>query len=155
MSIEDRLKELGLELPPAAAPKGLYRPAVIVGGLLYTSGHLPTRPDGSLVTGRVGADLDEAAGAAAARWAGLSILATVRAALGSLDRATQLVKLLGVVNCTPDFTRQPAVLNGCSQLFADLWGPEAGVGARSAVGVGSLPLGAAVEIEAVFAIDAK
>jgi enamine deaminase RidA (YjgF/YER057c/UK114 family) len=152
MTAESHLKELGITIPPAPEPKGLYKPAVIVGNLLYTSGHLPIGPDGRLVTGRLGADLDEAAGVQAAQLAGLSILSTLRAALGNLDRVVRLVKLLGVVNCTADFIRQPGVINGCSQLFADVFGAEAGVGARSAIGVGSLPLGAAVEIEAVFEI---
>ncbi len=150
---EARLVQLGIELPPVPEPKGLYKPLVVVGGLAYTSGHLPTGPDGKLTVGRVGAELDEQAGAAAARQAGLAILATVRAALGSLDRVRRVVKLLGVVNCTPDFTRQPVVLNGCSQLLADVFGPDRGVGARSAVGVGSLPLGVPVEIEAVFELE--
>jgi enamine deaminase RidA (YjgF/YER057c/UK114 family) len=156
MTAESRLKELGITLPPAPEPKGLYKPAVIVGSfansLVYTSGHLPIAADGRLVTGRLGADMDEPAGVEAARLAGLSILSTLRAALGDLDRVARLVKLLGVVNCTADFNRQPAVINGCSQLFADVFGADAGVGARSAIGVASLPLGAAVEIEAVFAI---
>ena len=152
MTAESRLKELGISLPPAPEPKGLYQPVVIVGDLVYTSGHLPIAADGRLVTGRLGADLDEQAGVQAARLAGLSILSTLRAALGNLDRVVALVRLLGVVNCTTDFTRQPAVINGCSQLFADVFGVDAGVGARSAIGVASLPLGAAVEIEAVFAI---
>ncbi len=153
MNPESRLRELGLQLPPAAAPKGLYRPAVTVGNLVYTSGHLPAAEDGALITGRVGADMDEQAGADAARRAGLAILATLRSHLGSLDRVRRVVKVLGLVQCTPDFTKQPAVINGCSQLLADVFGPEAGVGARSAVGTSALPLGAAVEIEAVFEIE--
>jgi enamine deaminase RidA (YjgF/YER057c/UK114 family) len=151
---EARLVQLGIELPPVPEPKGLYKPVLVVGGLAYTSGHLPTGADGQLIVGRVGAELDEQAGAAAARQAGLAILATLRAALGSLDRIRRVVKLLGVVNCTSDFTRQPVVLNGCSQLLADVFGPDRGVGARSAVGVGSLPLGVPVEIEAVFELEA-
>lgn len=152
-SPESRLAQLGIELPPVPEPKGLYKPLLVVGNLAYTSGHLPTGADGKLVTGRVGVELDEQAGAAAARLAGLAILATVRAGLGSLDRVHRVVKLLGMVNCTPDFTRQPVVINGCSQLLADVFGSDRGVGARSAVGVGSLPLGAAVEIEAVFELE--
>jgi enamine deaminase RidA (YjgF/YER057c/UK114 family) len=147
---ESRLKHLGITLPPVPEPKGLYKPLVVVGNMAYTSGHLPSGPDGKLITGRVGAELDEQAAAAAARQAGLAILATLRAALGSLDRVGRVVKLFGTVNCTPDFTRQPVVLNGCSQLLADVFGPDRGVGARTAVGVGSLPLGVPVEIEAVF-----
>lgn len=153
MTPESRLNQLGLRLPPAAPPKGLYQPAVTVGNMVYTSGHLPAADDGSLIVGRVGADLDEQAGAEAARRAGLAILATLRSHLGSLDRVQRVVKLFGLVQCTSEFTRQPAVINGCSQLLADVFGPDAGVGARSAVGTSALPLGAAVEIEAVFEIQ--
>ncbi len=153
MSSETRLKNLRLELPPVTPPKGLYRPLLIVGNLAHTSGHLPVAADGTLITGRVGADLDEQAAALAARQAGLAILATLRAALGSLDCVRRVVRIFGAVQCTPDFTRQPAVLNGCSQLFADVFGAEDGVGARTAIGTSALPLGAAVEIEAVFEVD--
>ena len=150
MTADERLRELKLVLPPVPEPKGLYRPLLVVGSLVYTSGHLPLRDDGSLITGRVGADLDEQAGAAAARQVALAILATLRHELGSLDRIRRLVKLLGFVNGTADFTRQPVVLNGASQLFADVFGPIDGVGVRSAVAAPSLPLGVPVEIEAVF-----
>jgi enamine deaminase RidA (YjgF/YER057c/UK114 family) len=152
MNAESRLKELRIELPVVAAPKGLYRPLLVVGDLAYTSGHLPVAADGTLITGRVGADLDEQAGARAARQAGLAILATLRHQLGSLDRVRQVVRIFGVVQCTPEFTRQPIVLNGCSQLFAEVFGAEAGVGARTALGTSALPLGVPVEIEAVFQI---
>ncbi len=158
MAAESRLSEAlakrALELPAAATPKGLYRPLICVGDLAHTSGHLPIDAGGKLVLGRVGAELDVQAGCAAATLAGLGILATLRAALGTLDRVRRVVKVLGAVNCTPDFTQQPAVINGCSELFAEVFGSEAGVGARSALGVGSLPLGAAVEIEAVFEVEA-
>ncbi len=150
MSAESKLVELGLQLPPASKPKGLYRPVVVAGNLAYTSGHLPMRPDGSLVGGRVGAELDEHAGYEAARWTGLAILATLCAELGSLDRVRRVVKVVGLVQCTADFHGQPAVINGCSELLAEVFGAEAGVGARSAFGAVALPLGAAVEIEAVF-----
>ena len=153
MSPETKLTELGLELPPAPDPKGVYRPLVVVGNLAYTAGHLPVMPDGSLVTGRIGAELDRQAGYDAARRTGLAILVTLRKELGSLDRVRRVVKVLGMVNCTPDFDQQPAVINGCSELFAEVFGPEAGVGARSAVGVASLPLGVPVEIEAIFEIQ--
>ncbi len=151
--LEERLKELGLEMPPAPEPKGVYRPALQVGDLLYTAGHLPVRPDGSLATGCLGAGLDVAEGYAAAQLAALGILATVRRELGTLDRVARVVKVLGVVRCTPDFDQQPAVINGCSELLVDVFGPEAGRGVRSAVGVAALPLGAAVEIEAVFQVS--
>ena len=147
-----KLAELGLVLPPAPEPKGLYKSLVVSGNLVYTSGHLPVDADGHLLTGRLGAELDADAGYRAAQLAGLNILASLRKELGSLDRVGRVVKILGVVNCTPDFTQQPAVVNGCSQLIADVFGPEAGVGARSAVGTNTLPLGAPVEIEAIFEI---
>jgi len=157
MSAEDNLtrwlQEWGIEMPPAPEPKGLYRPVVIVDRLAYTSGHLPLGPDGKLVVGRLGEDLDDAAGQRAARLATLGILATLRGALGTLGRVRRVVKVLGLVNSAPGFTAQPAVLNGASELLADVFGPERGVGARSAVGGASLPLGAAVEVEAVFEIE--
>ena len=156
MSAESRLAaklaEMGLTLPPAPAPKGVYRPLVTVGNLVYTSGHLPVDVAGGLVTGRVGAELDVEAGYRAAQLAGLGILASLRKELGSLDCVGRVVKVLGAVNCTPEFTQQPAVINGCSELFAEVFGRDAGIGARSAVGVGSLPLGVPVEIEAIFEI---
>jgi len=152
MSAEARLRELNIELPPAPEPKGLYKPALVVGNLLYTSGHLPTEADGKLITGRVGDDVAEETAVRAARLIGLSILATVRRELGSLDRVVRVVKTLGVVNSAAAFTRQPVVINGFSQLLADVFGPEAGVGTRSAIAAPSLPLGAVVEIEAVFEI---
>jgi len=151
--LADKLRQLGIALPPAPAPKGLYKPLVIVGHEAFTAGHLPVRPDGSIVTGRLGAGVDVAAGQSAAQLAGLGILATLRASLGGLNRVRRVIKVLGMVNCTPEFDQQPAVLNGCSQLLADVFGPDEGVGVRSAVGVAALPLGAAVEIEAVFEIE--
>jgi enamine deaminase RidA (YjgF/YER057c/UK114 family) len=156
MSAESRLaaklSELKLQLPPAPEPKGVYKPLAVVGNMVYTSGHLPTDAAGAVVTGRLGADLDVQAGYRAAQLAGLAILASLRKELGSLDRVGRVVKVLGVVNCTPDFTQQPAVINGCSELFAEVFGRESGIGARSAVGAASLPLGAAVEIEAIFEV---
>jgi enamine deaminase RidA (YjgF/YER057c/UK114 family) len=152
MTFEQRLAELKLDLPPAAKPMGLYKPCLIVGNLAWLSGHGPLRSDTSLISGRVGAELDLEAGKAAARQTGLAMLATLRDALGSLDRVKRIVKTLGLVNCTPDFREQPAVINGFSQLMADVFGPDAGVGARSALGAVSLPANMAVEIEAVFEI---
>jgi enamine deaminase RidA (YjgF/YER057c/UK114 family) len=151
MSAEKRLAELGLELPPAPKPAGVYKPVVIVGNMAYVSGHGPLLPDGKMLTGRVGAETDLHGGERAARQTGLAILATLRANLGSLDRVVRVVKLLGMVNCTPDFTAHPQVINGCSELFRDLWG-EDGVGARSAVGMGSLPGNISTEIEAIFEV---
>lgn len=153
MNPEARLAELKLELPPAPKPVGVYKPLVIAGQMAYVSGHGPLKPDKSLITGRVGADLDLEKGKAAARQVGLAILATLRAELGSLDRVRRVIKVLGMVNCTPDFGQHPAVINGCSELFAEVFGPDAGIGSRSAVGMGSLPGNIAVEIEAIFEIQ--
>jgi enamine deaminase RidA (YjgF/YER057c/UK114 family) len=148
-----KLAQLGLELPPAPEPKGVYKPLIVVDKLAYTSGHLPVAAADGLVKGRVGADLDVAAGHHAAMLAGLGILATLRKALGSLDRVRRVVKVFGMVNCTAEFDQQPAVINGCSELLAEVFGPDAGIGVRSAIGVNTLPLGVPVEIEAVFEID--
>jgi enamine deaminase RidA (YjgF/YER057c/UK114 family) len=149
MNAETRIQELRLELPPAPKPVAVYKPLVVAGNLAYVSGHGPLRPDKSLITGRVGVDLDLAAGATAARQTGLAILATLRSELGSLNR---VIKVLGMVNATPDFQDHPKVINGCSELFAEVFGADCGVGARSAVGMGSLPGNIAVEIEAIFEI---
>ena len=150
MSAEARLAELKLELPPAPKPVAVYRTLVVVENMAYVSGHGPLKPDKSMICGKLGADLDVAAGQNAARQVGLAILATLRSELGSLDRVKRLVKVLGMVNSTPEFKEHPAVINGCSELFAAVWGSEHGVGARSAVGMGSLPGNIAVEIEAIF-----
>ncbi len=152
MTTEAKLAQLGLTLPPAAKPQGLYRPIVVVDDMAYLSGHIPVGADGSPITGRLGQDIDQETGAGIARQVGLAMLATLQAELGSLDRVERLIKLTGFVNCAPDFTAQPVVINGCSQLLADLFGPERGVAARSAVGAASLPLGVPVEIEAVFKV---
>src|SRR3954471_3532697 len=151
MGADARLAELNLELPPAPKPVATYVTAVRHGDLLYVSGHGPLRPDGTMITGRLGADMDAAGGQAAARQTGLAILATVRAHLGSLDRVVRLVKTLGMVNSTPDFGDQPKVINGYSDLMKEVFG-EAGIGTRSAVGMGALPGGIAVEIEAIFQV---
>lgn len=152
MSAETRLKQLNLELPPAPKPAGVYKPALVVDNLCYVSGHGPFRSDRTLITGRVGADLTLEQGYEAARQTGLAILATLREELGSLDRITRVVKILGMVHCTPEFGQQPAVINGCSELFKEVFGEDAGVGTRSAVGFSALPGGIAVEIEAIFQI---
>jgi enamine deaminase RidA (YjgF/YER057c/UK114 family) len=149
MGAEARLAELKLELPPAPKPVATYVTAVREGDLLYVSGHGPLRSDGTMHVGRLGADLDVPAGQSAARQTGLAILATVRSHLGSLDKVGRLVKVLGMVNATPDFADHPKVINGFSDLMVEVFG-EAGKGARSAVGMGSLPAGIAVEIEAIF-----
>ena len=150
MSAETRLIELRLELPTAPKPMGVYKPVVVSGTLAYVSGHGPLCADGSLITGRVGSDLSLDEGKVAARQVGLAIVATLRAGLGSLDRVRRVIKVLGMVNSTADFADHPKVINGCSELFAEIWGADDGVGARSAVGMGSLPGNIAVEIEAIF-----
>jgi len=156
MSAETRfvakLAELGFRVSPFTAPKGLYKPLVAAGDLVFTSGHLPVDEAGGLVTGRLGEQLNVEAGYRAARLAGLAVLATIRNEFGSIDRIRRVVKIFGAVNCTDAFTPPPAVVNGCSELFAEIFGQEAGVGARTALGVNSLPLGVPVEIEAIFQI---
>lgn len=148
--VHARFLSLGLVLPPAPAPAGVYKPCLQVGNLLWVSGHGPVLPDGSLLVGRVGRDMDADAGKQAARQVGLTILATLLAKIGDLGRIGRVVKVLGMVNATEDFARHPYVINGCSELFVEIWGPDAGVGVRSAVGMGSLPGNIPVEIEAVF-----
>lgn len=149
---DSKITELKLELPPAPKPVGVYKPIVQVGNLVYLSGHGPLQSDKTLITGRLGADMDVDAGYAAARQTGLGMLATLREHLGTLDQVGRLIKLLGLVRCTEDFDAQPAVINGCSELFRDVFGEEAGVAARSAIGTNALPGGIAVEIEAIFEV---
>ncbi|HYE73692.1 MAG TPA: RidA family protein [Blastocatellia bacterium] len=153
MTPDERFDSLGLDLPPAPEPKGVYKPCLIDGRHVYVSGHGPYLPDGGLIKGVVGRDLDADQGKLAARQVGLAILATLRANLGSLNRIKRVIKVLGMVNATPDFATHPYVINGCSELFAQVWGEENGVGVRSAVGMGSLPQNIAVEIEALFELE--
>lgn len=150
MSIDARLAELGITLPEAAAPVASYVPVVVSGGMAYVSGQLPF-VDGKLVTGRLGENVSVEDGQAAARACGLMILAQLKAALIPLDKVERVVKLGGFVNSTPDFTDQPKVVNGASDLMAEVFG-DAGKHARAAVGVPSLPLGAAVEVDAIIAL---
>jgi enamine deaminase RidA (YjgF/YER057c/UK114 family) len=150
MTPEQSLAQLNVTLPPAPKPVAVYRPVVVVNNLAYVSGHGPIRADGQTIKGRVGADLTLVEGQAAARQVGLAILATLRAHFGSLDKIKRVVKTLGMVNSAPDFFDHPKVINGCSELFAEVWGQENGIGARSAVGMGPLPGNIAVEIEVIF-----
>ena len=150
MSAHQAFAALGLARPTAPKPAGVYKPCVVDGRHVYVSGHGPVLPDGSQITGRVGLDLDAEAGKNAARQVGLAILATLTANLGSLDKVKRVIKVLGMVNATPDFGNHPFVINGCSELFAAVWGSDHGIGVRSAVGMGSLPGNIAVEIEALF-----
>lgn len=151
MSAEQRLVELAIELPPVRPPAGAYLPAVRTGNLVYLSGAGPLAADGTMVTGKVGRDLDHVAAKAAARLVGLQLLAALRAELGSLDHVVRVVKVLGMVNCAPGFNRTPFVIDGCSELFVEVFG-EAGRGARSAVGMPELPADIAVEIEAIVEV---
>ncbi|MAE67590.1 MAG: hypothetical protein CMJ18_25315 [Phycisphaeraceae bacterium] len=150
MSADQRLNDLGVELPEAPAPAGVYKPIVVTGNMAYVSGHGPLKTDGSMTTGRVGTETDLEGGKESARQTGLAILATLKANLGSLDRVKRVVKVLGMVNAAPDFKDHPQVINGCSELFGEVWGPENGIGARSAVGMGSLPGNITTEIEVIF-----
>lgn len=149
MGADARVAELKLQLPTAPKPAGVYSPVVRVGKMLYVSGHGPLLPDGSNITGKVGADLSEDEGKKAARQVGLTVLSTLKAELGSLDGIVRVVKVLGMVNAAPDFGKHPYVINGFSELMVEIFG-EAGRAARSAVGMGSLPGNIAVEIECIL-----
>jgi enamine deaminase RidA (YjgF/YER057c/UK114 family) len=144
-----RITELGLELPPAPKPVGVYKPVLVVDKFLYVSGHGPLRSDGTLIKGKLGADLKTEEGKLAARQAGLTILSTIKTHFGELKKIKRVVKVFGMVNSAPDFDQQPAVINGFSELMAEVFGAENGIGVRSAVGM-FLPNNMAVEIEAIF-----
>jgi enamine deaminase RidA (YjgF/YER057c/UK114 family) len=150
---ETRIQELHLTLPAAPKPVAVYKTALKIGSRLLVSGHGPLKEDKSMITGRVGADLTVDQGKAAAKQVGLAILATVRDAIGSLDKVVRIVKTLGMVNSTPEFKDHPQVINGFSELMKDVFGEDAGVGTRSAVGMGSLPGNIAVEIECEFVVQ--
>ncbi|MFD2873282.1 RidA family protein [Mucilaginibacter ximonensis] len=150
---DENFAQTGLNLPPAPSPLGVYKPYLIDGKYLYVSGHGPVQDDKSLIIGRIGADIDMEAGKLAARQVGLTILSTIKTNLGSLNKVKRVIKVLGMVNCTPDFERHPYIINGCSELFAQVWGTENGIGVRSAVGFGSLPDNIPVEIEALFELE--
>jgi enamine deaminase RidA (YjgF/YER057c/UK114 family) len=151
MSIDQRLAELGITLPQAAAPVAAYVPAVEHDGMLHISGQISFAEDGSLIKGRLGQDMDIDAGIAAARRCGVMLIAQIQAALGSLDRVERVVKLGVFVNSDPSFVDQPKVANGASELMQQVFG-DAGKHARSAVGVTVLPLGVAVEVDAIIAV---
>jgi enamine deaminase RidA (YjgF/YER057c/UK114 family) len=151
---ETRIQELHLTLPTPPKPMAKYKPAVLAGKMLYLSGHGPAKlDDKSPIAGKVGKDLTVEQGMEAARLTGLNILSTVRNTIGSLDKVKRLIKSLGMVNCPDSFTDQPKVINGFSELMAEVFGEEAGVGARSAVGMGSLPNNIPVEIECIFEVE--
>lgn len=145
----EKIKELGLVFPPAPEPKGVYKPILVVDNFLYVSGHGPVNNDRSLMQGRLGDNLSIEEGYEAARQVGLTVLSSIITHFGDVDRIKRVVKILGMVNCTPDFINQPKVMNGFSDLFAEIWGFEYGVGVRSAVGM-MLPDGIPVEVEAMF-----
>ncbi|MDQ2719190.1 MAG: RidA family protein [Bacteroidota bacterium] len=140
----------GLTLPPQPKPAGVYKPFLEAGNIVYVSGHGPVQQDGSLIKGKAGKDMNADMAKLAARQTGLAILATLKANLGSLNKIKRVIKILGMVNSTSDFEQHPYVINGCSELFAQIWGNGNGVGVRSAVGMGSLPENITVEIEAIF-----
>ncbi len=151
MNLEERIKELDLKLPPAPHAGGVYKPVIIVDNMLYVSGQGPVREDKSLISGKLGKDLNTEEGYAAARQVGLTMLATLRNQIGDLGKIKRLVKTLGMVNSTQDFLEQPQVINGFSELYVELLGDDYGKGARSAVGM-ILPGNIAVEVEAIFEI---
>ncbi|MDB5004358.1 MAG: Endoribonuclease [Mucilaginibacter sp.] len=150
---EENFEQTGLKLPPAPTPLGVYKPYLIDGKYLYVSGHGTVQDDKSLIIGRIGETIDMENGKLAARQVGLAILSTIKTNLGSLNKVKRVIKVLGMVNCTPDFEKHPYIINGCSELFAQVWGPENGIGVRSAVGFGSLPDNIPVEIEALFELE--
>lgn len=145
----EKVKELGLVFPPAPKPAGVYRPVLVVDNFLYVSGQGTVQNDGTLMQGRVGDTMTMEEGKIAARQAGLTMLSSIQTHFGSLDKIKRVVKVLGMVNCTPDFTSHPLVINGFSELMADVFGRENGIGVRSAVGM-MLPDGIPVEVEAMF-----
>ena len=147
---DQRFTATGLVLPPAPAPLGVYKPYLIDGKHLYLSGHGPFQNDKSLIIGRIGETLDMEQGKLAARQVGLTMLSTIFTNLGSFNKIKRVIKVLGMVNCVASFEKHPYIINGCSELFATVWGTEHGVGVRSAVGFGSLPDNIPVEIEALF-----
>jgi enamine deaminase RidA (YjgF/YER057c/UK114 family) len=153
MSPDQRFAQLNLQLPPPPKPLGVYKPFIIVGNLVYVSGHGTIKEDGSLMIGTVGKEFTIEEGKAAAQLVGLAILSTLKKNLGTLDKIKRVIKVLGMVNTVPAFERHPYVINGCSELFAKVWGDDYGVGVRSAVGMNSLPDNIPVEIEAIFELN--
>jgi enamine deaminase RidA (YjgF/YER057c/UK114 family) len=147
--VSERIKELNLQFPPAPQPAGVYRPILVIDKFLYVSGQAPVNYDGSLMQGRAGDNMSVEEAKLAARQVGLTMLSTILTHFGDIDKVKRIVKVFGMVNCTPDFQRQPLVMNGFSELMADVFGREYGIGVRSAVGM-MLPDGIPVEVEAMF-----
>ena len=150
ISPEAKVKQMNLDFPPAPEPKGVYKPLLKDKNHVYVSGHGPVTLDNNLLKGRVGSEVDKEQGKIAARQTGLAILSTLKSNLGSLNKIKRVIKVFGMVNCVSDFEEHPFVINGCSELFSEVFGEENGIGVRSAVGMGSLPENISVEIEAVF-----
>lgn len=152
-NIEQKLSELGLSLPTLPGSKGIYHSTLVVGNLLYVSGHISINEDGSYISGKVGQEVDDEEAKRAALQCGLAILSSIKKHFGTLDKIKRVIKLLGMVNAVPTYTQHALIINGCSELYVQLWGNENGKGVRSAVGMGSLPGNVAVEIEAIFEIE--
>jgi enamine deaminase RidA (YjgF/YER057c/UK114 family) len=150
MSIEEKLSGLNLSLPVLTVSKGIYKRCLVTGNLLFVSGHISVTSDGSSITGKLGKDISEEEGKIAARQCGLAILSSIKEHFGGFDKIKRVIKVFGMVNSEPDYEKHPIIINGCSELFVQLWGEENGKGVRSAVGMGSLPGNVAVEIEAIF-----
>ena len=150
--IEQKLLAMGLSLPTLPGSKGIYKSCLTVGKFVYVSGHVSINTDGSFITGKLGKDISDEQGKIAARQAGLAMLTSLKTHLGTLDAVKRVIKLLGMVNSEPDYTKHPLIINGCSELFQQLWGDD-GIGVRSAVGMGSLPGNVSVEIEGMFELQ--
>ena len=153
INADQNFESLKLKLPPPPPLGGIYKPALITGNYLYVSGHGPMLEDKTFITGKVGQDVDQEKAKLAALQTGLTILATIKANIGSFNKIKRVIKVLGMVNSVPEFEKHPYVINGCSELIAKIWGEENGIGVRSAVGMGSLPNNMAVEIEAMFELQ--
>jgi enamine deaminase RidA (YjgF/YER057c/UK114 family) len=153
MTPDERFENLNETLPVIPKPKAIYKPCLIDGKYLYVSGHVPLNPDGSRVRGKVGSDMDTEEAKKVARLVGLCILSSIKNQLGTLNKVKRVIKILGMVNAVPDYEQHPLVINGCSELFMQVWGEDYGVGVRSAVGMGSLPDRVPVEIEGMFELN--
>jgi len=153
VTADQLFRQTGLTLPPAPSPLGVYKPCLVDGKYLYLSGHGPVQNDKSLIIGRIGEALDMEQGKLAARQVGLTMLSTIFTHLGSFNKIKRVMKVLGMVNCVPSFEKHPYIINGCSELFAAVWGQDNGIGVRSAVGFASLPDNIPVEIEALFELN--
>ena len=152
-NIEQKLHEMGLQFPKIPVSRGIYKRCLTVGNFLFVSGHVSVHTDGRFFTGKVGTTISEEDGKAAARQCALGMLCSIKDHLGSFDRLKRVIKILGMVNCGPDFEKHALIINGCSELFVKLLGEENGIGVRSAVGMVSLPGNVAVEVEGLFELE--